>query len=366
MSTVSVAMATYNGARHVTEQLDSLAAQTLPPAEIVVADDGSTDDTLAHVAAFAARSAVPVRALPGGGRLGYRANFMRAAAACTGQLIAFCDQDDSWHVDKLATAAEAFADPEVLLFHHDARVVRDGVEQGRLSKPIVPPRVLEPLQNPPWAYSQGFTQVVRADLRAFDAVWPRSVDYVGVGSERLAHDQWYFFLASVLGRIVYHAAPLADYRLHASNTVGIQRAAGFVARMRGRLEDRTEVYAHLAAVAANAADMLEQIRALAIPAVWQERAARGRDRYRDLAALYELRQQTYLARSPWRRAAAARTLRARRAYDPQGPWTFGAKAAAKDAVLGVLLGPLTRAAGIRAAGGDPMCRSGSGPTSTAA
>lgn len=42
---ISIAMCTYNGARYVEEQLDSIINQTLPPNEIVVCDDGSTDDT---------------------------------------------------------------------------------------------------------------------------------------------------------------------------------------------------------------------------------------------------------------------------------------------------------------------------------
>ena len=44
---VSIAMTTFNGAIHLREQLDSLAAQRLLPAELVIGDDGSTDDTLA-------------------------------------------------------------------------------------------------------------------------------------------------------------------------------------------------------------------------------------------------------------------------------------------------------------------------------
>ena len=47
MPALSVALATYNGGRHLRAQLDSLATQRVLPLELVVADDGSTDDTLA-------------------------------------------------------------------------------------------------------------------------------------------------------------------------------------------------------------------------------------------------------------------------------------------------------------------------------
>lgn len=53
---VSVVMCTYNGAsRHLREQLDSIFSQTVLPGEIVVQDDGSTDDTMAVLGEYATR-----------------------------------------------------------------------------------------------------------------------------------------------------------------------------------------------------------------------------------------------------------------------------------------------------------------------
>lgn len=66
---VSVALATYNGERFLREQLDSLAEQTLLPAELVVSDDGSTDRTVAIVREFAGRAPFPVKLLKRGDRL---------------------------------------------------------------------------------------------------------------------------------------------------------------------------------------------------------------------------------------------------------------------------------------------------------
>ena len=58
--TISIAMTTFNGAAFLREQLDSLAAQTLPPAEVHIGDDGSTDATADIVAAWAAQTPFPV------------------------------------------------------------------------------------------------------------------------------------------------------------------------------------------------------------------------------------------------------------------------------------------------------------------
>ena len=89
---VSVAMATFMGERHLEAQLESLADQTAAPYELVVCDDGSTDGTVARVEAFARRSRFPVRVEVNPSRLGFADNFRRAAARCRGDAIAFCEQ----------------------------------------------------------------------------------------------------------------------------------------------------------------------------------------------------------------------------------------------------------------------------------
>ncbi|MGI4744834.1 MAG: glycosyltransferase, partial [Janthinobacterium lividum] len=86
---ISIAMATYNGARYLRQQLDSLARQTYLPAELVVTDDMSTDGTEAVVMEFAATAPFPVRFFRNEQRLGYRHNFTRAVSYCTSDLIAF-------------------------------------------------------------------------------------------------------------------------------------------------------------------------------------------------------------------------------------------------------------------------------------
>ena len=361
---VSVAMATFNGGSHLVPQLESLARQTLLPIELVVTDDGSIDSTGTIVAEFATRAPFPVRWHPNPERLGYRGNFMRAAGLCRGELVAFCDQDDVWHANKLAVAVEAFADPDVLLFHHDALLVdASGVSLARhLSKPIIPPPRLNAFENPPWAFSQGFTQVFRARLLGLADLWPRLRDYVGGPSQTLAHDQFYFFLASVFGSVVYSPDPLVDYRQHGGNVFGTTGGqAGWRDRLRAWLENRAPAYAMLSEVADRAADALRSAADKPdLPFGWQRRAREGGERYAALAELYRLRADAYASGSVRRRWGAWVRLRDAHAYDEAGCWTFGTKAATKDFGLGVLLGPLLARHGFPAGGGDPMCRAGSG------
>src|SRR6185437_11144924 len=93
---VSVVIPTYNSGPLVTEAVESVLAQTLPAAEVLVVDDGSTDDTPERLAAYGER----IRYLPQANQ-GVAAARNRGIREATGDLIAFLDADDVWHPRKL-------------------------------------------------------------------------------------------------------------------------------------------------------------------------------------------------------------------------------------------------------------------------
>jgi len=95
--TISVIIAAYNAEATLTETLDSVLGQTLPPGEIIVVDDGSTDRT-AEVAAAASHSIRIIRQENKGAPAALNAG-VRAA---TGDILGFVDADDLWARDKLA------------------------------------------------------------------------------------------------------------------------------------------------------------------------------------------------------------------------------------------------------------------------
>jgi glycosyltransferase involved in cell wall biosynthesis len=105
MQTVSVIIPTYNRADLIAQAIDSVLAQRYPAHEIIVADDGSTDDTAAVVGAYGDRVrylALPHRGLPAATR-------NAAIRSATGDLLAFLDSDDLFLPDKLALQVEALA-----------------------------------------------------------------------------------------------------------------------------------------------------------------------------------------------------------------------------------------------------------------
>ena len=124
MTTVSIAMATFNGARFLAEQLASFAAQTRLPDELVVCDDLSTDETIAVVEGFAASAPFPVRIERNRVNLGLHRNFERALSRCSGDLILISDQDDIWYPDKIDAVVAAFdLRPDILALHHDEHIL---------------------------------------------------------------------------------------------------------------------------------------------------------------------------------------------------------------------------------------------------
>jgi len=105
---ISVALAVYNGARFIAQQLESLARQERLPDELIVSDNASTDRTVEIVREFAARAPFPVRLFINNTNLGISKNFERAIGECAGDVIFLCDCDDVWYPQKIATMEQAF------------------------------------------------------------------------------------------------------------------------------------------------------------------------------------------------------------------------------------------------------------------
>lgn len=113
METVSVVIPAYNAAQWLSETIESVLAQSLPPFEVIVVDDGSTDNTQEVLARF--RGMIDVisqenKGLPTARNVGIR--------AAKGSLIAFLDADDIWLPEKLSRQVECFEqNPDVALIH---------------------------------------------------------------------------------------------------------------------------------------------------------------------------------------------------------------------------------------------------------
>jgi len=205
---ISVAMTTFNGAQYLGEQLTSLSAQTVKPLELVVCDDGSTDETVAILQAFSAVAPFTVRIFQNAERLGYEQNFIKAASLCQGSLIAFCDQDDIWNDDKLSVVSEYFRQSDDLLVAHDFCVF---FENGRQ---LIPSyfRNLARSGLLPVVNLKGCSLTLRRELIEL-VDWPPA-------RSGWSHDMWICFTALLLEKRGYIRQPLVRHRMHGNNTSG--------------------------------------------------------------------------------------------------------------------------------------------------
>jgi len=254
---ISVALCTRNGARFVEEQVRSILAQTLQPAEIVLSDDASTDATVALVTALVEPTAVALRVFTNDPALGVAKNFEQAMLACGGELIALSDQDDVWRPDRLEVMAALFAaSPSLLLASSDARLVD---ESG------------EPLASTLFgtlAISDAvFAAVDRGE--AFDALLRRNIVTGATTMVRRAlveaavpfpgswvHDEWLAAVAAAIGGVEMSRETLVDYRQHGANQIGVSRLS-LVGKVRRALEPRSDRNARLEARSRALVDRLE-------------------------------------------------------------------------------------------------------------
>jgi glycosyltransferase involved in cell wall biosynthesis len=102
---ISVAIPTYNSAAFIRRTLASVFDQTLPPNEILVLDDGSTDDTVAILESYKPRITVLQQK-----NAGVAAARNRLCSQVKGELVAFLDHDDIWHPEYLKTQQRLFAE----------------------------------------------------------------------------------------------------------------------------------------------------------------------------------------------------------------------------------------------------------------
>ncbi len=200
---ISVCLATYNGGAYVGEQLRSVLSQLRANDEVVVSDDGSTDETLAVIARF---NDPRLRLLVGGCKLGVVKNFERALQASRGNTIFLCDQDDVWLPGKVERCQAALAD--CLL------VVTDCVVVDNELKPLSPsffrlrsshPGILHNLWKNTYL---GCCMAFRRELLQMALPFPNRIPM---------HDMWLGMIAEAHGGTCFVAEPLLLYRRHGGN-----------------------------------------------------------------------------------------------------------------------------------------------------
>jgi glycosyltransferase involved in cell wall biosynthesis len=336
MSATSVVMATYNGERYLSAQLESLLRQTTLPGQLIISDDGSQDRTLQIAEEFAKRAPFPTLVLKNRKRLGYADNFLQAAQHAKEDYISFCDQDDIWHNNKIERCLFELQRTGSLLCVHAVRLIDAQSEQrGLFTQGTTKDTVFEALMLPPWGLFLGFTQTFeRRLLNIVDAARRGPDNHTASGP--LSHDRWVYLLASSFGRVVALAEPLADYRQHQTNQFG--KKTTFFDSVRGALTESHDRLAKHRDMAAFRADLFSQMAREIVGENFAAASLRAHSYWRHLAELYELRTALYGSKKLTERFDCFRKLIDAGAYKNYSQGGLERKTIPKDVILGLLQG----------------------------
>jgi glycosyltransferase involved in cell wall biosynthesis len=203
---VSIALATYNGAKYLLDQLDSFICQTRRPDELIICDDCSTDETLTIALKFAEGAPFAVKIFANDRNLGYPQNFSRAIEQCSGDYVFLSDQDDVWHPEKIARMLARFdAEPDVQLLIHDLDYCKDDLSPIGQTKIERMAGVFD-LQRD---YIVGMATAVRMSFLRLCLPVP--------DKQGMDHDTWLHQCAVTVGKKGIMSDVLARYRRHCSN-----------------------------------------------------------------------------------------------------------------------------------------------------
>ncbi len=209
MTRVSVVMPVFNGGAHLEEALASVFQQTRAPDEIVVVDDGSTDNS----PEILKRQGSSIRTIRTDNR-GLAAARNEGLRLAQGPLVGFLDQDDRWVPRKLEiflSWAERYPNVELMFSDsltlspagHRLRKVRCDPGEGELFRLLF-------RQN----------RVVSSTVLLTKSLWERAGPFRGDFAHPGAVVDWEFFLrASRLGAALYVGEPLTEYRIHPGSSL---------------------------------------------------------------------------------------------------------------------------------------------------
>jgi glycosyltransferase involved in cell wall biosynthesis len=210
---ISVVMTTYNGARYLEEQIESLLNQTLFPDEIIVCDDCSSDGTLKILDKY--QIAGKLSYYINDHQLGLINNFKKVVSlAQESNYVALCDQDDIWLPDKLEKCAALFENMDrnvPNMVHSDLILVNENnhLLNKSFRNEFGQDKYMHNLESLLFGnFVTGCTIVMNPHLRTFFSEIPSDVQF---------HDSWIALVGFSFGKVREVPEALIRYRKHDTN-----------------------------------------------------------------------------------------------------------------------------------------------------
>jgi len=215
-ATVTIIMATCDGEKFVTKQIESILRQSYQDYELIIADDNSTDATQS-ILKYYAKTHKNISFFVNSERLGVVKNFEKLMTLAEGKYIAFCDQDDIWEKEKLQVEMDAIlkaqVDGSACLVHSDLSMIDDA---DRLLHPsyfkyrgyiLNDQKDLGHILGP--CGVMGNTLLINQKLKDLVLPFPEQLD---------VHDYWIAVVCELHGKRVTLHQQLVNYRIHETNS----------------------------------------------------------------------------------------------------------------------------------------------------
>ncbi|BBF44018.1 alpha-L-Rha alpha-1,3-L-rhamnosyltransferase [Lachnospiraceae bacterium KM106-2] len=229
MSQITIIMAVYNGQTYLKEQIESILANSYQDFQLIICDDGSTDDSVAICKQYEQDYPGKVFSYVNEKNLGVRDNFLMQAKNSETPYVMFCDQDDKWLEDKIEKSIRAMEKMEKkygvntpITVYGDAIVTDSKLNEIAHSFHQTSKLDTHKVDLPHLLMENkliGCTMILnRALVEKLDTL-PK---------DARMHDWWIGLIASAFGKIGYIHDPLLLYRQHEKNVVGNQSFVSYV------------------------------------------------------------------------------------------------------------------------------------------
>ncbi len=206
---VNILLSTYNGESFISELLDSLFKQSYSNIVLYIRDDGSTDNTVALIKSCLIDNRSVI--LTVGNNIGVIASFLQLLAnnGGSGDLYAFCDQDDVWKPEKIARAVEQIMNcPEPGRVLYCSRLEYVDEQMKPLGFSLIPRLV---------GFNNAVVENIATGCTIVFGETIRRLMLKGRSNDMIMHDWWAYLVASVFGNVIYDEISSIQYRQHRSS-----------------------------------------------------------------------------------------------------------------------------------------------------
>lgn len=211
---ISVCMASYNGEKYIKEQVLSILCQLSVDDELIVSDDGSTDNTLHILAALndsrikvVSNTSIPTHHKYSNSHYKVTKNFENALSYARGDYIFLSDQDDVWELDKVSITIEVLQRYKLAVSNHsiiDSAGFSANMSDN-LTNPIQKCFLCNVINMPFYGCCMAFRRELLKEIMPF----PNNL---------IMHDNWIGLYANLKKyEICYIKKPLIKYRRHQTN-----------------------------------------------------------------------------------------------------------------------------------------------------